>query len=335
LLHFVRTKIKDRRPRATTGTIPLKKEGDVMVVGKDELLPSVFKKLSTEGFLSAPVEDFWGRYCGFITMFDLVKFTNGLFWGQSEEAWSQFFEAENRFAETRVSDILRTPDQWNRDPFHPVYRDFSLFSCLETMALTGAHRLGVVDPATKRIAGIQTQSALISELRQTKHYMGTSLLSRRVAEMIPHLNWVIHTIKESEPAINGFNEMEAKKVHGLAVVDNNGFLVDQISMRDLRGVGDAGQSFWRLYQPIKDFKNYVRLRFPKQAPATHFSARRAPTLPLYVTKDDTFETVLEQMNDGCIHRIFVCSEDERGNPTPTHVISQRDILCQVLQYMTI
>jgi len=212
LLHFVRTKVMDRRPRGTTGSIPIKKEGDVMVVGKDESLPSVFKKLTTEGFLSAPVEDYMGRYIGFITLFDLVKFTNGLFWGQTEEEWVEFWNAKDRFRETKVTDIMRVPNQWTRDPFHPILKEFSLFSCMEMMARTGVHRLGVINPITKMVCGIETQSGLISELRQYKHLMGP-LASKQVKEMTSDLHWRVYTVKNTDKAINAFTEMESRKVH--------------------------------------------------------------------------------------------------------------------------
>ena len=59
----------------------------------------------------------------------------------------------------------------------------------------------------------------------------------QVSDITEGLTRSVVTIKESEPAINAFNTMTTKNVSGLAVVDNEGTLVGNISVRDLRGVG--------------------------------------------------------------------------------------------------
>jgi len=54
----------------------------------------------------------------------------------------------------------------------------------------------------------------------------------------------------------------------------------------------------------------------------------------YVTENNSFGDVLEKMADGCIHRVFVCSEASvrEQNPIPVNVITQSDMLKQVLEW---
>lgn len=347
---FLKTPAIDHLPRATTGKIPIHKEGPVMTVQRDETLPRVFRKLATEGFLSAPVLD--GReYVGFIDMLDLVKFTTNLFRSISDtpvghstpsaddadtEAWISFWDKEDTFETATVADVMRVPSTGKeRDPSPPVQRDFTTFYVLEAMARKGLHRVAIVDPETKRVEGIITQSMLISWIRQNMDKLG-ELRSRKVEDVFEqweHRN--IIAVPQSMKTIDAFDQMVAKNVGGLAVVDEDGVITGAISLRDLRGIGISAEQFSRLFLTVQNFKKAARTEFPLLAPATHFSKKMVPGRSLYVSPDDTFADVIQLMFDGNIHRVFVCSRQsiEAKAPKPTHVISQKDVLKVVLQFM--
>lgn len=301
-----------------------------MTVQRDETLPRVFRKLAIEGFLSAPVLD--GRqYVGFISMLDLVRHTTNLFWGDTVEQWVNFWEKEERFQSTTVDDVMRLPDTWDRDPFPPLRPDYTTFYALEMMARSRLHRMAVVDQTTNRVIGILTQSMLISWLRQNIGSLDC-LRTELVSDITTELSSPVLTIKESDKAINAFNKMIDCKVSGLAVVNENGVLVGAVSARDLRGVGTSGEFFYRLFHTVKDFKKESREDFPEQAPKTHYSRKMVPLKGLYVAPSHSVLDVIRLMNDGNIHRVFVCSEESINNkkPVPIYVISQSDVLKQVL-----
>jgi len=332
---YLENTVDSRVPRALTGKVNVKKMGPVMCVQQDETLKSVFHKLAVEGFTGAPVIN-ENAYVGFISILDLVKFTYNLFWGDKVEEWINFWEKEQKFSNALVNDVLVKPDEFMRDPFPPVYRDFSCFYALETMAKTGLHRLCILDKTTKRITGIYTQSMVISELRQYKDLMGETLRKLQVKDFIADIGSPVITIKDSDKAISAFNLMHERGVTGLAVVNNSGVLVNTITAKDLRGVGTSGEHFFRLFKTVSEYKNLVAEAFPKLAPSTHFNPKPIPTTGLYVKPTDTLERVIELMEDGNIHRVFVCNEEsvEKGGPIPTHVISQKDVLLVVLKKMT-
>jgi len=335
LYWYLQNTVDSRVPRALTGKVNVKKMGSVMCVQVDESLKSVFHKLAVEGFTGAPVVD-GSTYVGFISILDLVKFTYNLFWGDKVEEWINFWEKEQKFSNSLVSDIILKPDEFMRDPFPPIYRDFSCFHALETMAKTGLHRLCVLEKSTKRITGIYTQSMVISELRQYKDLMGDPMRKLLVKDFLNDLGSPVITIKETEKAIIAFNTMHERNVSGLAVVDGNGVLVNTISAKDLRGVGTSGEYFFRLFKPVNEYKQLAIEAFPKLAPSTHYNPKAVPTTGLYVKPTDTLERVIELMEDGNVHRIWVCSEESvaKNAPFPTHVIAQRDILSVVVKKMT-
>lgn len=330
---FLKTPAVDHIPRGTTGDVVVHKEGPVMTVQRDETLPRVFRKLAVEGFLSAPVLD--GRqYVGFIDMLDLVKHTTNLFWGDTVEAWVNFWDKEERFQSTSVDDVMRVPDSFDRDPFPPIQPNFTTFYALEVMARTGLHRMAVVDPKNNRVTGILTQSMLISWLRQSMTKLG-ELRSLKVADIVSEQTRAVVAIPETMKAINAFNKMVDEEVSGLAVVDDDGVLTGVISVRDLRGVGTSGEYFYRLFHTVKEFKRSARDDFPKQAPKTHFSRKAVPVKGLHVSPEDTLEDIIRLMNDGNIHRVFVCSKESIASkkPKPINCITQTDVLRQVLKFL--
>lgn len=327
---FMNTDCGDHIPRGTTGDVEIVKKGPVMVVDRYESLPRVFRKLTTEGFLGAPVCEN-GRYVGFIDMMDLVLKTRNLFWGDSEELWVDFWEKEDLFQMTTVDDIMSTPNTYARDPSPPITSDFTTFSALELMVRHKHHRLAVLKPNSSKMDTILTHSMLISWIRQNKSKLGT-LREETVRNIVEEEEGKrpLLTIKDSQKAINAFNKMASEKVQGLAVVDDDGLLVGGISIRDLRDVGASGENFYRLFHTIKEFKKQARDDYPRLAPRTHYSNKLVPRRALYVLPTDNFEDVINKMYDGNIHRVFVCESTVR--PIPVAVITQLDMLRHVLEH---
>lgn len=326
---FMDTPIGNHTPRAITGDVPCRKAGPVLVVQREESLPHVFRKLAVEGFLSAPVLDA-NAYVGFIDMMDLVKTTSDLFWGNTVEAWTTFWDKEEKFQKMTVHDLMLVPNEKRRDPHPPLSVEYTSFFALEMMVRNGLHRIALLDTTKfgKRVCGIVTESMFISWIRQNKASLG-AVARKPVSEMLSESKSVYKTINENEKAINAFNIMANQKLSGLAVVDDEGVLVSAISITDLRAVGESGEYFHRLFRPIGMFKSLAREEFPRLAPRTHFSKQPVPRRGLFVTPDQTFEDVLEQMNDGNIHRVFVC--DNPITPHPIGNIEQHDVLNIVLQ----
>ncbi len=291
---------------------------------------------AVENFLAAPVVDdtVSSQFCGVIDLLDLVVFTSEvLFSGESSPAWIDFWQRSNKFKETQVWEVLKHVRMSNRargptDVYHALGDGYSLLHAFEVLARTGCHRIPVVNNLN-RIVGIYTESMAASDIRQSLHHFG-SLADLKVADM--RQSDCLFTIKESDRAIDAFRKMSELTVSGLPIVDTDGVLTGSISIRDLRGCGTSGEHFARLFWTVKDFKDQARREFPAQAPPTHWTTQSLPRNARYVTPNDTFSDVVRAFNDGNLHRVFVVTQEsaDRGAPSPIAVISQRDLICQVL-----
>jgi len=130
-------------------------------------------------------------------------------------------------------------------------------------------------------------------------------------------NHVVTTIDESAKSIIAFREMVRRNVDHLAVVDKNGVLVDNLSLRDLRGIRPDVKVFYRLWSSVLEFKTKVREEYPEKTPIG----------VLHVLPTDTLYKVVELMAVKHIHHVFVVDPDTKA---PTRVITQADIMREVL-----
>ena len=78
--------------------------------------------------------------------------------------------------------------------------------------------------------------------------------------------------------------MRNTNTHGLAIVNTEGILVGSLSVRDLRGIGQNGAVFSRLFKTVKEFKEDTVEMFPKLGPTGHYDVGRVPLTARYVPK---------------------------------------------------
>ena len=294
---------------------------------------SAFHMLSQEGFLSAPVLD-GSTYLGFITTFDIMTFICNMFWGVTEAEWTTFWDKHERFNDATIADVMGTPTwRGKQNLADPIYSNNSTFHAVEALALGKAHRTVILNNRwSKKVENVFTQSMFLSELRQRLHLISPMLKNKPVSDMTKPFQ-IVQSINQNDKAINAFNKMKTMNVNGLAIVDDEGVLKGTISTRDIRGIGNGGTTFSKLFLSVSEFKDYVREKFPL-APKMHYPQGKLPMTALYVTPSNTFVDVVNKMRDGNIHRVFVCSKSSvnAGAPVPDKVITQSDILQTVLDF---
>jgi CBS domain-containing protein len=323
---FLKNNVANHTPRPLVKVTPgvqMTNVRDVLVVKKNDPIKLVMRQLCANNFMGCPVME-GQKYIGFISMIDLVRKVNSMFWGDTVEAWVDFWSKSGDFDSTTVDDLMDTPDIWDRDPAPPLRDDYSTFYALEEMVRHDRKRFPLL--REKRLTGILTQSMLISFIRQNKKIWGT--FGTTPLEQLKGWRKHVHQCTEEETAINCFNTLDEHEVGGLAIVNSQGHLVGALSSRDLRGVGFDGSKFFKLFRPVKQFKIAAREDFPRLVPDTHYSSKVTPLAGMFVTPQQTLGDVIRLMNDGNIHRIFVC--DGRVRPTPIGVLSQRDVLRYVM-----
>jgi CBS domain-containing protein len=253
-----------------------------------------------------------------VEIFDIVRFVTEMFADVSNTSMidiEKLFASDTKFSNAIASDIMQWPLKKN-NPFHPVAKGYSLFSALEVLALSEAKRVPVID-ANSQVADIVTQSMMVDFLWQNIEMIG-KLAEKKVEDIQLLRNRVITQVEESSKAIVAFREMVNRQEDHVAIVDKNGNLVDNLSLRDLRGVRPDVHVFYRLWNSVSDFKAKVREEFPDKTPSGVVS----------VLPTDTLFQVVELMAVKHIHHVFVV--ESANSRKPVRVISQTDILREVL-----
>jgi len=267
--------------------------------------------LRKSNVLSAPVLDKeCNEYIGFVDMVDLVQlivdeFTETELQGES---LLSLVEMSDTFQKTRVKDIINLS---SRDPFVPVQDGSSLFSVIEVMAKHKVHRVPLIDHQG-RVSNLITQSAIVSYLAMHLPELGP-ITEKTVAEFLPGHKEVI-TVDINARAIEAFKSMVEHKVSAVGVVDEEGKLTGNISVKDIRVVAANPRFIQRLYWDVREFLfkiNSERVNIVN--PAISCSAK------------DTWGQVIQRLAASKVHRIYVVA-----NFTPISVISLFDALVVLL-----
>jgi len=290
----------------------------VIATNTFETLPDVFKKMIDANVLSLPVLNQKEKYYGVIEMDDLVEYVTTIFSDLTTTRFidlEKMLDSEKKFTQGTVRDVMKRP-LTRKNPFKPIDKGYSLFTAWEILAHGGVHRVPVLDE-TEQICDIVTQSMLVDFLWQNIEKIGT-LADMQVKDMKAEQWEVLSSVLATSKAILAFHEMVRGEKAGLAVLDEDGKLVDNISARDLRGIHYDSKVFWRLWSSVVDYKAIVRKEFPDKTPSEL----------VYALPDDSFYSVVEKMAKMHIHRIYVV--DSKQNMKPTRVITQTDILREVL-----
>jgi len=240
--------------------------------------------------------------------------------------WNTFFEKE-KFRSATVEDVLEVWPEHSSRQLHAVFSGFSLHTIVEMMARLDAQRIAVLDHKGKP-TNVMTQSMMISLLSANIGRMG-GIAQKPVELMLPFLDKKdAIAIKSNGLAIEAFNVMATQQINALAIVDDDGNMLDVISVRDLRVIGLKGEHIVRLSLPVSEFKKIAQKEF----------AAQTPCCPLAVTVNDTFESVLRLMNDGNIYQIYLVrdlSTARGGDPSPKIICKPERVItqCDVLRFL--
>jgi len=208
---------------------------------------------------SCPVLDDSNNQCiGFVDVLDcvahLVHTTGGnsavLKWEDLHHIWQQ----NGRFSLQTVNKIM---DKSLRDPFLAATRETPLRDVIYTFA-QGIHRVAVADE-TGKLVDILTQSSLIKYLAQNPKLLGD------IAEKTPlDLNIggnadSIVKVYDNETTIDAFRKLFDRSVSAIAIVDENGAIVSQLSSSDLREITHTLKAPLNIRALLKPVKEYIEI----------------------------------------------------------------------------
>ena len=246
----------------------------IVTAHRSETLLSVLAKCTENNILSVPVLKGENKYSGFVDMLDLIYAVSSVFpetpgKKESEESTtpSDLLQTNAAFKEMTIQDMLEFP-YLRRHPDTPIKPGYSLFHAIEVLSRENSHRVPIVTEEG-RISNVITQSMVIDLVADRAEMMSRSILDTHVQKLIDIGTITTHVlrVKKSEKTLTAFRTMAENQISALPVVDEDGGLVDVLSIRDLRAIGKNGVLFYRLWDTVENFKILAREDYKKQTPS--------------------------------------------------------------------
>jgi len=288
----------------------------VISVNDFDTVEEAFQKLVDHDILSAPVlENSSNTWSGFIDMIDIVNFAINVF-GPAHDANEDAVAKIEDQQLFKNSSVRSLQDQWSKNPFITLRQNSSLFDLMRAFADKKVHRVGVTNDDGE-LLGVISQWKFIEFIHKNIHYFGKAA-QKIVGDLKLGYKHVV-TVTTNQLAINAFRSMTQHNVLGLAVVDQLGFPVGNISARDLKGISGTADFWPALYLPVDKFLDLVGIK-----------SMRPESNLISCSPYDTLDKVLMLLTTNHIHRLFVV--DEQGNLTG--VIALYDVI-QILLNMIV
>jgi 5'-AMP-activated protein kinase regulatory gamma subunit len=295
-------------------------DGKIYVAHRNDKVVDVLKGLINHNFLSCPVVVQKGnstKYYGFIDLADIVRFVVSQFGETTLKDFGENFwklvEKEELFQTRTVGDLMVYPLS-SRNPFHEVRRGYSLFHVFEILARErGVHRVPIIDEG-RRIVHLATQSQILDFLSKNLANLGT--ICNKPLSQLQHITTDVLCVKHNEIAMEAFSKMIKQTVTGVGVIDTNGKLIGNLSLRDLKCISSDGSMFWRLYQTVEVFITKLNKEFNRSV------------MPITLRIEDTVELAIRTLSENKVHRIYLVDHSKK----PISVITIKDILFEILTH---
>lgn len=290
----------------------------LVTLSKEDTVSQALKTLSDARISSAPVLDEEGRAVYILTVADIV---NHILRFVSEEELKTgkitgILQNREQLAQHKLRDISR--DMAELDKPFSIFGKEPLFKVAQLMTQHNAHRILTIDEQDKPRTLI-SQSHLV---RLLSNITDDKKLHQSVEELQLGTEGVI-SIHRNKTALEAFKLMAEKKVTGLAVVTNEGSLVGNISMSDIKAIGHNLESVDYLTSPISHFLEKVR---QMDEPV----GNKPQVIKCHVTS--SLYSVLSLLGVYRVHRVLVVDDNDK----PIRVIATVDLLkllCE--QYQTV
>jgi CBS domain-containing protein len=321
-LHLAKTPVDELVPEAPR---PAGESGKsywrgIITVSNDDSVRAAFEKLVKNGILSAPVRSGvhgsdQNTYHGFVDMLDLVDFVvRSLHIGDDSDLHT-VTDVQNRLTELQetlnaasVSDLLVCPSHRASLSCFPVPDGITLFSVFDMLASSGSFRIPILN-SFKKIVNVITLSMMLRYIYEHVDLIPDATRNKPVKEFVESQE--VHVIRDDTRAIFACQMMSEKRLNGVAVVNQEGEIVETFSVKDLRGIGLDAHQIWRLFMPTGAYKKKQTELFPS-----------SPNVLATVTLNDTFETVLGLFVAHKLHNVWVVDDHKR----PTHEITPTRII---------
>jgi CBS domain-containing protein len=290
------------------------KDQSLVVLQPDFSVKDALGVFATNNISSAPiVQD--KKLLGFVDVLDILAHLIRV----ASQPLSSFYQELSRNLSTDDMEFLYQRTQHfnlvgilninNLSRLNPTYvlqPDTPLKEALRIMK-ERVHRIGVVSENGELI-GVLTQSDII-------HRFGGQMgpkLDKPVGHMTSLTEKVV-AIPAMTTAIDAFIRMHKRKLSALAIIDEDGKLVGNLSASDLKGL--VNFPFPRLLELLPDFLRTIRNQNEKSVDYL-----------ISVRESDTLKEAWQRMCKDHVHRVYVVD----NNNKPIGVASMQDLIQEMV-----
>jgi len=192
---------------------------------------------------------------------------------------------------------IRNLLEFGIEPFWPVPDSESVSTLISSYFKWRIHRCPVI--SQKKIVGHVSQSDVVAFLAKNLKQL-ESLTNQTIQDLSLSTGPVL-SVRKGEPLIKAFERIVETRFTGLAVIDDQGRLLNNISASDLKGI--TRESFFKVEMPIE---KAIDTKLP----------------PLTCRPQDTLGDVITRLADCRVHRTYVVD----GDFHPTNVITLTTIM---------
>lgn len=286
--------------------------GRLVVLPGDFTVDNALRRMAKYNITAVPVlkskDD--PTILGFAGMLDFVAHLVKLL--QKEGTQELNLDEANLKAKTEIfrkTPICELVDKSGRSPFQVMNGEDSLSDAVESY-LKGAQRIAITDDSGD-IIGVISQWTVANYLAtvptQDKDWI--PVLREPISKAGYSSNLI--SVNGKTNTLQSFLRMHTEKISCLAIVDDDGKLIGNLSVSDLKGFQLYLADFNDLLKPVCEFLALIR---KKQGRPENFVVACSPKT---LTKD-----VVTKLNDEIVHRAYIVDNDNK----PIGVFSLSDLM---------
>jgi len=293
----------------------LKRKKEIVTVKDSTTVADAIETLAKNKISSVPViHTASNTIMGSVDLLDLVTFTCAKLGLENIDLYTSKLQAQEFFKP--VGDLC---DISGRNKWCVASYKTPLRALMRYLSDANTHRIAITNEAND-IVGLLTQSKVVEFIFRSKEKSPFKELMTKKVKELWQVNGTVQTINFRKNVIDALVAIYEKEKSGIAVVNDIGELIGNISAGDLKRVQlrPPIQLTYDVYQTIETFLNIVG------DSSMRFLAGLPQFKPVFVTVDTTLEEMLTKIVGNNIHRIYVV--ESLQNKKPTRVISLCDIL---------
>jgi CBS domain-containing protein len=288
----------------------------------EDKVVDIFRRMIKHNIFAVPVISETNRqWSGFIDMWDITRYVLDHFDTQRlgiEQSFWDLLNQEYKFQDKSVHELMRHPMHTDKQ-WHHVSSNYSLFTVCEAMVQERARCIPVLQSKQLRnLVNLITQSQVIHWLDHHIELIGAK--AAKQLSQCPEMFKSVISVPNSDTAWSAFDLMGRMNISGVAVVNETGQLVENISVRDIKVISSDGSTFWRMQHSILQFTHKLDTDY------THKHQR--PRQVVYVTPTATLQEVIHWLVLFHVHRVYIV--DNHVDRKPIGVCSVRGVLQQCI-----